>query len=266
MSNLIDVPDYQQGIYSPQTLLVSVAGAQASVTVPIPINATTLWVLAPHDAALVSSLTVQGVASSEQFPAYKIPAYEASIVTEYIVPINSANSPTVSITWSNAPTGPWYVVADTSSRFQIEAGMATLIVPPGTTAPPSGLQIGGTDGTNLRAMSTDTHGRQVPLVPTNTTGFVQITANPTTILAAPGSGANYLFGWTLSNDAAGTAQQIDLDSPAGTTLDDGNIIAGLATDYPKNLNGYRTTSAVTAHGAAGAAAHTFVCVRYAPGP
>lgn len=92
-----------------------------------------------------------------------------------------------------------------------------------------------------------------------------------TLLAAPTTGANYLFGIDLDTLAvAGTQILVEIESPAGTPI--GAVgVSGAAdaagpdiTDHV-NLNGFRTTSLVKANYLSGAGSGG-VMLRYAPGP
>ena len=82
-------------------------------------------------------------------------------------------------------------------------------VPEGLTTPPAYAKlVAGIDPTQaeepaLVPLEVDGNGRLIPLVPTESTGFI-VVDNEAEVIAAPASGAYYLFGW----DVQGTDSQI----------------------------------------------------------
>jgi hypothetical protein len=122
-----------------------------------------------------------------------------------------------------------------------------------------GILSMGSDGTDGRAMSTDSNGRQIPLVPTvgvETT----ISSGTTTLVAAPSTGAWYIFGVDWQSTTTGGSGIMFEDSL-------GNKIALCSTTAigqvsSQQLNGFRTTGAIQVSSFASG----LIIVRYAPGP
>lgn len=97
---------------------------------------------------------------------------------------------------------------------------------PGTTAPTTATQIGGTDGTNLRALLTDTTGRA-------------IVTSPGIPAALGQQAAAASLGVTLSNE---DVQDLNVTGAATQTAVVNNILTTSSGTAATDLNGYRSAS------------------------
>jgi hypothetical protein len=96
---------------------------------------------------------------------------------------------------------------------------AVLDAAPGVAAPANAVQVGGTDGTNLRAFSTDTSGNLNVNVKSTPTGTTTGSAVPATVTYEGINVAGTLRGATGVNPSGTVyAQQTDTTSVAGTTV------------------------------------------------
>lgn len=96
---------------------------------------------------------------------------------------------------------------------------AVLDAAPGAAAPANAVQVGGTDGTNLRAFSTDTSGNLNVNVKSTPTGTTTGSAVPATATYEGINVAGTLRGATGVNPSGTVyAQQTDTTSVAGTTV------------------------------------------------
>jgi len=86
-----------------------------------------------------------------------------------------------------------------------------IVTGAGSAAPASALQVGGSDGTNLRILSTDTGGR-LRLVGAVADGAAAAGVNPVIVAGVDGAGDTQ----QLNVDTAGRLQVSTIDTPAGT--------------------------------------------------
>jgi hypothetical protein len=123
----------------------------------------------------------------------------------------------------------------------------------------------GFDGANLHSLSTDVNGRLIPLVPNSVATATAVGA----LLAAPSSGANYIFGWWAAVQVTGA---VEVALEAGGVIIDSVVfplVSGVYENYASPpLGGYRTTAALTIVVATGGPLTSVIRfgVRYAPGP
>lgn len=209
----LGTPDGQRGVVSAQKLVATVNSGVASVTVGIPANAESLILLSGgFQAGIVP--TNAGTTTGASYPVSVYNSISSSSVyTAFVISVSQAADAQLSISFTGAPTSTWYVVADQGVRQVVDMALQLITAIPGRVAPYSGAIVGGTDGldyrqfltdttgrletlpgndgTNQHALQTDTNGRVVPLVPTDS---VSVTATSAPLIAAPGSGALYLFG------------------------------------------------------------------------
>ena len=261
----VGTPDWQRGVISAQHLLATVAGGTDTVTVGVPPNAETIIVLA--QTALLGTFSAVGVTSGFNYPfgVSKNALADSDQANTFFVNVANCVDDQLVISFSSISGTDWYVYADQAAHVTFDPFVGSAIYFPGNTPRYNGMLILGSDGTVTTAMETDSNGRQIPLVPTLSSGLVAVSANPTAVIAAPTSGAWYLMSADMTPNN-GT-------SLGGVTLSTGSsVIAGVfgpqtnvgQLTVPADLKGYRTTSAVTASYINNA--NGFVVVRYAPGP
>lgn len=259
MTDTIGTPDWQRGIVNPELLVGTAIASATTMTVTVPPNTESLVVgFGAGEVGNVAS--VVGVTSGIKYPVQ-------TFVGPNLVALTSvwyaAVAPSIDISYvitlSAAPGGPWYAVADAGIRQVIDMALVNALQQAHTGFQNPGLPVLGSDGSHFFDLQTDSNGRIVPIVPT--VGIA--TTSSGVLIAAPGSGANYLFSADLFLPASTVAFAI-LTTP-------GNTVAGLsAGDASPNsqaadhadLDGFRTTGAVSVNfGGAGE-----LVVRYAPGP
>ncbi|HEY1716213.1 MAG TPA: hypothetical protein VGG07_25170 [Solirubrobacteraceae bacterium] len=158
MSNL-DTPDYVRGSVSADRLLASLSNPAFTVTVPLAPNVEVIWIFGQGDVDPLP--TIVGADSGFSYPAFWAPWQGPNVVNWFSVVaiVTGALDESLIITWTNAPSNRWYVVADTGGRFVIDAALSATIQIPSLPAPDSAVQIAGTDGTDLRVLLTDTDGK-----------------------------------------------------------------------------------------------------------
>jgi hypothetical protein len=186
--------------------------------------------------------------------------------TVYAVMVTAAIDAGLSISVGGGAGAGFWVVADSGVRIVGDAVLSASVAPAGGLTPTLTVQVGGTDGNDLRALKVDSAGELIiststtpPLNPTKSTGTVAVTSAGVTLIAAPSSGNNYLFGYTFYISSTVTELAI---------LVGGVIVSQTfgATTGPiaLPLYGYKTNLAVTAQVAGAGTAE--VTMLYAPGP
>lgn len=163
----VDTPDYQRGVVSAQKLLATVPDTETSVTVGIPPNAETIVVLAPGSLN-PADFTCKGATSGLDYPPVPYgPSETGANTTSIVFDVSAAVDSSVTITYGFAAAFVWYVYSDSAAHVHTNAYLARTQNQAGSAAPVDALQVGGTDGTDLRAIRTDTNGQQftIPVPP-----------------------------------------------------------------------------------------------------
>lgn len=115
-----------------------------------------------------------------------------------------------------------------------------------------------------------TPGTPIPTEATAETGSKSFASASVTLLAAPTTGANYLFGWSFVVDVSPANSALLALDTGGLAIDYLSANAGDTSRHAGNmaLNGLRTTKAVTLDYIAGSALGVTAnaTLRYAPGP
>lgn len=258
--NTSAAPDYQNAVVSAQSLLNTVAAGVTSVVVNVPLNAESLLIISNYTDDPPPLINVTGTGPVLEWPVYPLPPNFSQQLVAYMCPVSAALTPQVQVTWEYAPLQPWYVVSDASGRLTIDATIAGALGIIGNSVPYIGIVTVGSDGTYARTFSTDSNGRQIPLVPTLTTGLVTVNTTIGTLLTAPSSGGYYLFDADIRSSAA-AAIAVTIETVASVAIASVNVPAGGYVSVP--LRGYRV-SAIT--DCIASATGALITLRYAPGP
>lgn len=152
------------------------------------------------------------------------------------------------------------LVDSSGHALTIDQNIKLVVAATGAAIPADAVLIGGSDGTDLRALAADSTGHLIPQGPNATTGLFGVTTSSQTLLAAPGSGNNYLYGLDFSNTGTG-ANKIEVKI-GGVDIAWSEPAATAGYDHV-HLAGYKTNSAVTVIGSVTGGA---VVLRYAAGP
>lgn len=124
---------------------------------------------------------------------------------------------------------------------------------PASAAPTEALQVGGTDGTNLRALRTDQNGQEyvVPAAPGTATadrpavelsvGIAAAVTVTTTVVAAPGAGKHFrVFAAKMSGGSSGTTVSVEC-TVNGKTMTLSQLIGVAGSDqFVAPLTGIKT--------------------------
>jgi hypothetical protein len=259
---IFDAPDGQNAVVNAQLLLASVAANTASVTVALNPNITTVAVFGGSAAIPYTDfLECLGVTTGNRYPGstrFTGGLGIAANVSRFFT-VSPALDSEVTIEWVSAPTAPWFVVGMTGVNMVDVPALAASLGANGGTTPGLGLLVMGTDGTDARPLATDVNGRQIPLVPTKSSGVISATTGGVTVLAAPSSGENYLFGVDVQGVTA--ADVLTLSSVAKGEF--AFLTAPLTTIATLDLKGFAVSDAVTATTSVDTAN---VVLRYASGP
>lgn len=155
----IDAPDYQRAVVAADMVLGTFDAETASATVTLPPNVTAIWiVLGPPPT---SPPGVVGVTTGADYPVYSqtTQAESGDPVTTTVAIVAPSADTQVTITWPTSPDRPWTVVGDTGGRWTADPSGGDTITQTGQPAPVSAVQVGGSDGTNLRTLLTDDTGK-----------------------------------------------------------------------------------------------------------
>ena len=154
------------------------------------------------------------------------------------------------------------LLADASGHLlTIDAVLELAVAALNATIPADAVQVGGSDGANLRALRTDSTGQLIPIVPSHTTSAVLGVNAFTQLLAALGSGNYYLFGVDFRNDTA-AAQAISIADSGGNYFSTARVPAGDTRSV--DLSGYKYGGVVNQ--ISSSAVNTYITLRYAVGP
>ena len=212
MSINVGTPDWQRGVVSAQKLLATFPAGQALGVVDLPSNVSSLIVLIENNH--VAQLSgCQGMTSGSDYPVAPYSTTGSGYQhNAWVVAVGSAQDSQVTLVWNAAPTEPWVVIGDASTRMVADLSLLNVTAPPQNFALGNALIVAGVDGSNAYALATDQSGvlYSIPTVPGIGAGDHpknEILCAPfdnvgggTTILAAPGAGKRYrIFGGTLVN-------------------------------------------------------------------
>ena len=255
----VGTPDWQRGLVTAGKLLATVPGGSDTTTVTIPANAATI-VVALSSAISPLTIDVVGVTTGYVYPAslrYSTSGFGGG--TSAICAVSSQLDSELTVTLSSAPANPWYVYAESGVGVVNIPEVQLTLAKAGDPVNPWGIETLGSDGTNSRIISTDSNGRQIPLVPSLSTGLVSISGG-VVILPAPASGHNYLFGYDVSTAAGGVGSLVSVYNSAYVVSEIWNNVTSPTT---VDLQGYATALALSA---SSSDADTRITLRYAPGP
>jgi hypothetical protein len=257
--SVVDTPDGQYGTVNPQQQLAYFPDATGPETITLPPNAETILIFQNEVFSNVLN-SIQGVTSGCHYSWNQLPVGPPGGNPIYVVNVVPAMDDQLIITWQSYGSGiSYYVVADSGIRQTLDVYLQFVLGIVNEDVPTSALLVGGSDGADLRALQTDSNGRLVPLVPTDTSPM-GMAVGPTTFVGAPTSGAWYLFGVDITTTGAGVGQ-IYFITGGGTWICVASIAGPGTISIP--LQGMRVTSSVILNGINTAG----TCVlRYAPGP
>lgn len=243
-------------------MVVGNFGAVISGTVDIPSNAQSLIIFSKGASTAYQLETIIG--GTTGFPYYfgamDFPT-SGPYTSMYVAVATPGVDASVTLTWDGIPADGWVVVADTGVRAVLDQSLYALAAVNGVADSGAGVAILGQSGGKNYELETDDNGRLIPLVPTAASSIV----GAGTLLAAPSSGANYLFGWDFYSESAALDDAATLEV-GGTIIAYSRISEAGATQTGIDhiqLDGFRTTAAVTIVGAANGAASA---LRYTTGP
>jgi len=252
----IGTPDYQRGVVSPQILLATEPATTLTANIGVPPNVETLLIFAQEEAGW-SFGHVKGTTTNKYYPFYQYvvnaPASSNPII---IASVEPAADGTYELQWITTGTKNWYVVGDSAVRQVVEANLSLVQQAIGTAIagygvvvlgkstdnsgdlsvidqnlklaiaaraaaiPADAVQVGGSDGTNLRALRTNQSGVNYVIggPPNTVTGDhppQELTWNSfginaaANILAAPGAGKRYrIHAITIASPTAGVLGQV----------------------------------------------------------
>ena len=207
MVTTMGTPDWQRGVVAAQRLVGSFAAGTIDETVGVPMNAETLIVSMSYaDRAL--TIFAIGATSGNSYPVVSVPrSVSGSLDDVRLILVAPALDEQIQIVLSGAASHAWYVVSDSAARGVVDLGLIGSTYTPGAGSIETGLLALGSDGTNPRALATDTSGRlfTVPTAPESGAGnhpaqeLLVYTAagigGGADILGPPGAGKRYrLFG------------------------------------------------------------------------
>lgn len=255
----IGTPDWQRGVVTAGKMLASVPAGTGSITVELPPNACTLVVMIPS-GSLPNGVDCVGGTTGMYYPGTEmVNAADATAGAMYAFTVSPETDPSVGVQMAPAPTVEWYVYAGNEVTVVSIAEIAKVTAYEGQTGRNHGITVLGNDGSEATLISTDSNGRIIPMVPTESVD-VTLTGASDSLLAAPASGRWYLFGFDVAV-ATGTAGVVTL-SAGGVVIATAQVGTTVNLTDHVDLGGFATGSAVTADGPANIA----VTLRYAPGP
>lgn len=187
------------GVYTPQQLLDTFAGAPTSQVVTLPPNTESLLIISPNNftATLVG---VVGVTTGQDYPPLP---YGRFIIHDqspiYVVPVSPVADQQVTITWTSAP-GVWYAVADAGVRTVLDPNIALALQTSGVAYNGEGFVMEGviSSATAIALAAEATGALKVSVVGANLKQHASV-SNGSTILAAPSAGlANRIYKCIIS--------------------------------------------------------------------
>lgn len=280
----VGTPDGQRGVVSAQKVIGTFKTTDSVGTVGVPPNCETIIIaFASGHKELVSS--VAGGTTGILYPLIPYTAPDSNgMANAWLAAVDPSADDQVTVELTEAPGFAWYVTSDQFPRMVVDSQVGLAVIANGRVGNGVGLTVMGNDsGGTSRLIRTDTNGRLaagdpnvpggvIPEVPTAGAEANGISTFPHTLIAAPGSGANYLFGLELGVGTTTAAWVVLVDDATGDTICSSLFTAQSAgTDYVQspsmNLHRYRATGNVKIEiGAGGVSTALFASTRYAPGP
>jgi len=198
--SLVDTPDWQRGVVSPQKLIGTFTALQTSGTVNLPPNCESIVVVGLGIGWLNFSSCI-GTTTGVTYPASWMNGDSLAISTFVVVSVSPALDPAVTITLTAAPAGGWKVVADAAIRQVIDLATSLAIGTELVAAPLGRVIVAGTTAAGIvRAirMSLTSEQYVIATAPGTGTGdhppteLLAASINSgSTLLAAPGGGLRY---------------------------------------------------------------------------
>lgn len=255
----VGTPDWQRGTVGAGKILASLPSTTTTTRVDVPANAQTL-VIVDKGGTSITALVVSGVSTNMEYPGM-VRTFPAGLGNGnlYLFTVLPGLDSQVDVQVSPGFLGQWYIYSMTATALIDVAELSGIVQPTWTVLNGVTVPTGGWDGSHYEVFSCDSNGRQVPLVPTSSSGAVVLSATGVQVLAAKAAGHNYLFGVDLTNTSgAAVAMSLTIGGVAITSVE---VPTGASVTV--RLDGYVTNAIVTG---VGAAAGTTATLRYAAGP
>lgn len=212
-----DTPDYQRGTVAPGIFVGEFTGAELSGTVSPPPNSDVLWIDSAQYGGAIPS--VEDADSGAEYPVYLVKGSTGFGTPQFywVALIEYPATNGIAIEWTSRGAVGWAVFAQAGGRIVYDLAVAAVMGENGTPVGSSLILVGGTDGTDYRALLTDSTGKLLTSGPS----FPAIYGPPG---AAPPADALYVAGTDgtdlrgLAVDSSGRAETIDqnLKSTVGT--------------------------------------------------
>jgi hypothetical protein len=214
-----------------ETLLYTVPANTNNIIVTLPTNTQELHIIVPAGVPTGYTPNVTGNSSNYNYQNTVFPISS----TYFVVNVDEALDSTVKISWPTPalPSTQWYILASIGiSLINAVVGDTTVN---GAINPNLVSQVGGTDGTYLRALATDTSGRLLEAPATATaTSTAAFAGNPGTVYMGPTTAHTALWAsLALTIFSATTVGGIMIVSIIDTTS--GNTLLALPISIPATL-------------------------------
>jgi hypothetical protein len=214
-----------------ETLLYTVPANTNNIIVTLPTNTQELHIIVPAGVPTGYTPNVTGNSSNYNYQNTVFPISS----TYFVVNVDEALDSTVKISWPTPalPSTQWYILASIGiSLINAVVGDTTVN---GAINPNLVSQVGGTDGTYLRALATDTSGRLLEAPATATaTSTAAFAGNPGTVYMGPTTAHTALWAsLALTIFSATTVGGIMMVSIKDTTS--GNTLLALPISIPATL-------------------------------
>ena len=231
-------PDWQRGVNSAQRLLNTVGGGSQLQQVAVPPNAQTIIVLASATPGL-GTFEAAGVTTSFLYPVSQSifkPGTEE--FGAYFINVANCIDTEITCTFSHAPGNSWYIYADQGVHINFDPFVANLLQLVGSPPGLYGALALGSDGTDARALATDTNGVVLPLSPTKVVNWSAagtilpqlVTGHYHLYTAKMTTGGAGSYGWEITDNGV-TIGYLGVDS-AGAFASDREDLAGYKTIGP----------------------------------
>lgn len=254
-----DTPDGQYAVVGGQALIgEGVVGTPLTVTIPV--NCESLLIFVGEVEVPPNAVVVRGTTSGLYYPTTFLGFVNSSTETSiWAAMVTSVIDSEIDITCNGSSGAAFYVVSDSAARLVGDLVLSTASGTPGVNTPNTAVLVAGTDGVKIRALETDSNGRLVPLVPSQTTGIKTATTTSSVLLPFPHIVNNYIFGIDIEGVTAANIVTLS-DSVLGVIA---ILSAPLGTVATYDLHGFATANEITMVTSANTAN---VVLRYAPGP
>lgn len=242
MSN-VGTQDWQLSVVSAQIELASVAGGTGTATVALPPNAETL-VIKGKNVGGIPAATVTGVTTGIIYSTVTETVTNGSTVNFTIyVDVSPSLDASLTISLGPIPSGHWYAYSDNAVHVTTDYVLYHLVSNPAQN-PNAGIMAMAEDPNTLaQYLQVDLEGNLNVSGPT----LAAVVSTFGTILAAPASGAFYIYGWWFTGFTT-AAVEVALESPTATILDSTVIPIQAANAYTQYncqfVNPIRVTGAI----------------------